>query len=242
MDRGIWATWYDLGKDGRDDYLDWLHGIYLPRLVSESRILWAGHYEITGSARDNAFFDPANADDLDIGTGTDYLLLVGAEGSHAFFNPNPRQRAENFDHQTKTMMARRIEARSCIFTEEVRVEGPAIDQRPANSAPGPAIQMGTLNMKSIEDEYELGAWYAQDRLPAMAAMEGCICTRKLVSTAGWAKHSVLYEFTDHEKRHANFTGHERDQSKQESWSVRVINNTIHAPGSPSIGNRIWPVS
>ena len=30
MDRGVWATWYNLPDQGRGDYLAWLHGSYLP--------------------------------------------------------------------------------------------------------------------------------------------------------------------------------------------------------------------
>ena len=38
MDQAIWATWYDLPEDGRDEYLDWLHGEYLPELQSKPGI------------------------------------------------------------------------------------------------------------------------------------------------------------------------------------------------------------
>lgn len=25
IDRGIWATWYDLPEDGKEEYIQWLH-------------------------------------------------------------------------------------------------------------------------------------------------------------------------------------------------------------------------
>ena len=38
-------------------------------------------------------------------------------------------------------------------------------------------------MKRYEDEFELSAWYAQDRLKAMQVMTGSIGARKMVSVA-----------------------------------------------------------
>src|SRR5450756_2854312 len=43
-DRGLWVTWYDLPAEGRDAYLSWLHGTYLPALLKRPGILWAAHY------------------------------------------------------------------------------------------------------------------------------------------------------------------------------------------------------
>jgi hypothetical protein len=100
--------------------------------------------------------------------------------------------------------------------------------------------MGSFRIKSVEDEFDLAAWYAQYRLPAMARMPGCIQTRKLVSVAGWAKHSVMYEFISLEARHENFQKHESLALDGKGWTNRVIGYTIHAPGSPSVGTRIWP--
>ena len=88
--------------------------------------------------------------------------------------------------------------RSCIFTEETRVDGPEAASRPPGTVPGLIIEMGTFNPMSLEEEFELGAWYAQVRLPDLAPMPGCLGVRKLVSTAGWAKHSILYEFVSTE--------------------------------------------
>ena len=240
-DRGIWATWYDVAEEGRDDFLTWLHDLHLPEMLERPGYMWAAHYRVIGGARDNAMFSPEHADDAaGIGKGKDFLMLVGAASPHVFCNPSLAQLAERQSAETAAYLARRLEVRPCIFVEEARIDGPAVGQRPQGSAPGPAIQMGSLNMQSIEAEFELGAWYAQDRLPATAAMPGCIGTRKLVSTAGWAKHSVLYEFVSHEARESQFKGHERGESEAESWGKRVINSTIHAPGSPSIGTRLWP--
>ncbi len=37
-DRGLWATWYDLPENGRDNYLGWLHGTYLPIVLKHLAI------------------------------------------------------------------------------------------------------------------------------------------------------------------------------------------------------------
>src|SRR5688572_5784397 len=38
MDRGVWATWYNLPDQGRDDHVAWLHGSYLPADAEASRL------------------------------------------------------------------------------------------------------------------------------------------------------------------------------------------------------------
>jgi hypothetical protein len=100
--------------------------------------------------------------------------------------------------------------------------------------------MGSFRTRAVADEFDLAAWYAQYRLPAMARMPGCIATRKLLSVAGWAKHSVLYEFVSLEARQKYFHPHESLGLDKAVWTNKIINYTIHAPGSPSIGQRIWP--
>jgi hypothetical protein len=100
--------------------------------------------------------------------------------------------------------------------------------------------MGSFRTKTVADEFDLAAWYAQYRLPAMSRMPGCVATRKLVSLAGWAKHSILYEFTSLEARERHFQGHESLALDETVWTNKIIGYTIHAPGSPSVGYRLWP--
>ena len=243
MDQGIWATWYDLPEEGRAEYIAWFHSAYLPELVMRPGYLWAAHYEVIPNAirRSKGFYSPERKEGTDIGAGTNFLVLVGAAMPHVFFNPSLAQLEAQQSDETSKMLAQRIGSRTLILTEEARVDGPEINKRPTGTTPGPAIQMGAFTMKTIEDEFELAAWYAQDRLMAMASMSGCIGTRKMVSVAGWAKHSILYEFMSLEEREKNFyQGLEGRAKKNQEWSVRVINSTIHAPGSPSVAQRIWP--
>ena len=43
MDRGIWATWYDLPETGREDYISWLNEVHIQEMLSRSVYLWAAH-------------------------------------------------------------------------------------------------------------------------------------------------------------------------------------------------------
>src|SRR5258707_1952542 len=43
-DRGLWATWYDLPVDGRDAYLNSVHGTHLPALLKRPGYLCAAPY------------------------------------------------------------------------------------------------------------------------------------------------------------------------------------------------------
>ena len=242
MDRGIWATWYDLPEDGRDAYFDWLHGTHLPALCRRPGYAWAAHYEIGsgGAKMDEIGARLARPDEPDVGTGSQFLILVGAPSPHVFLNPRIDEIETKEDGEARSMLARRIGERFCIFTEEARVTGPDFGAKPAGGTPAPAIQMGSFRTKTLADEIDIGAWYAQYRLPAMSRMPGCIETRKLVSLVGWAKHAILYEFASLEARHEHFQSHESLALEDGEWTNRVISYTVHAPGSPSVGRRIWP--
>ena len=94
--------------------------------------------------------------------------------------------------------------------------------------------MGSYRMTSPETEIAHREWYAQYRLPKLGRMPGCIRMRKLVGIAGWAKHAVLYEFTSLEERARNI------EKPYDEWTARAVKATIHAPGSPCVGERTWP--
>jgi hypothetical protein len=64
--------------------------------------------------------------------------------------------------------------------------------------------------------------------------------RKLLSVAGWAKHAILYEFVSADARrriwNAMRAARDRDGEKFRSIGPR----TVHAPGSPTLGERTFP--
>jgi hypothetical protein len=229
MDRGIRAVWYDLPEHGRDEYLSWLHDVHIPRVLSRPGYLWAAH--VQNVARQNRL---AHTNDPSVPTGNQFLLLYGAADPHILVDPSPAELRAKASAETRGMMDRRISPRPCIFVEVSRVDGPAVKTRAPGITPGPVIQLGTFNIDALENEDELSTWYSRSRLPLMAPMTGSVGARKLVSISGWAKHGILYEFTSMEERDQYFVDSDRE------WSSRVVANLIHAPGSPSLGTRIWP--
>ena len=172
--------------------------------------------------------------------GTGYVLLFGATSPHVFFDPTLADVAKGYDDETRAMLGLRGGYRECIFSEEARVDGPDVGVRGPGITPGPAIQMGQFISRDAAAEHDLGAWYAQYRLKFMEGMPGCIGARKLLSAAGWAKHSIMYEFTSLEAREAGFQKHESLSLDESGWSGRVVRSLVHAPGSPSVGRRLWP--
>ena len=173
---------------------------YLPALQQRPGFAWAAHYRNEGGGpamralEDDVIIRPQE----DIGNGSQYVVLVGAPSAHTFLAPLALDIEK--EPRFRDMLALRRGVRSAIFSEEARVNGPAIGRRPQGGTPGPAIQMGSFRVRSLEEEFDLGCWYAQYRLPHMAQMPGCIAARKLNSVAGWAKHAILYEFESLEAR------------------------------------------
>ena len=224
MDHGIWATWYDLLEGSNEkEYFSWLHEMYLPGLLQRPGYAWAAHYEITGGGgRMQEIHDRLQRAGDDVPTGSRYLVLVGAGSPHVFFHPNAVWNEREETGETAAMLARRVGSRVCIFSEEARVNGPEFVRSAPATTPGPAIQMGSFRTGSFDDELDLASWYAQYRLPAMSRMTGCIRTRKLVSVAGWAKHSILYEFTSLEARKEHFQNHESLALDDKVWTNRII--------------------
>jgi len=223
MDRGIWAIWYDIAAAQRAAYLEWFHEVHIPEKLARPGYLWAAHYELTRE-----------------GTHPGYLALFGGNSTHTFFNPSPRQLLRRQSAQTKEFMGMRRNSSSAIFGEEVRIDGLAAAQRGPGLATGPAIQLGNYNAANAAVEDDLGAWYAQERLPLLAKMPGCVGARKMLATAGEFKHAILHEFASLALRECHFAPHEADARDPETWMGRVRPHLTHAPRSPAIGQRIWP--
>jgi len=243
LTQGIWATWYDLADGPPAAYFDWLHDHHLPQIQQRAGFAWAAHYRITGGGkRMDKIHDHLARTGANVGTGSQYLVLVGATSPHVFFKPRIDLWQAALTGTDAEMLALRLGARTCFFTEEARVTGPEYDTAVDGGCPAPAIQMGSFQTKTLDDELDLAAWYAQYRLPAMSRMPGCVASRKLVSVAGWAKHSILYEFTSLKARLDSFQSHESLALDDRVWTNRIINYTVHAPGSPSVGERIWPAA
>ena len=246
MDRSVRAVWYDLPDDisdsDREAYLRWLHDEHLPKVQAIPGIAWAAHYEIKGGGSHmNEISERLQRAGEDVPTGSQFVVMTGAASPYVYFNPHFEEVEPTLTDDAPAMLALRQNARPCVFIEEARCNGPEYDQKVDCGTPGPAIQMGSFRTEAVEDENDLAAWYAQYRFPAMTRMPGSIMTRKMVSVTGWAKHSVMYEFTSLEARKKGFEEtHEALALDENVWTNKIITYTVHSPGSPSVAQRIWP--
>jgi hypothetical protein len=242
MNEGIWATWYDIAAPDVARYLEWAHGVYLPFLQRRAGYHWVAHYRYAGGGAQMARVKDSvvSHTEEEVGHGSQYLVLVGADNVHAFFAPalDELSMPDGF----APMLALREGVRTAVFTLEASVDGPSRPSQRGNE-PAPAIQMGTLRPRSVEAEFDLIKWYAQYRLPSMAKMPGVVRTRKWVGVAGWPKHGILYEFESLAHRLEHFEQpHESLALEPGHWTNRITRASVHAPGSPFIGERIWPVT
>jgi hypothetical protein len=250
MDRGLKAVWYDLDDAHREEHVNWVHEVYLPALRARQGYAWVGHYRTIPSrtgddrARLNECPDPS------VGRGTQYLLLIGAPTADVFFARGESDAPQRLDAaEVNSRLAQRIGGRLCVYTEETRLNGPEYARSVLGAPPGPIIQLGSFNTLNDADALELGAYYRQNRFPAMATSPGCVSTRKLVATVGWARHGILYEFTSLEKRRDNFEEHVEWGSDPRiaradnpyRWPGRFPTEyVVFAPGAPTVATRIWP--
>lgn len=240
MDKAIWAHWYNLSGD-KGPYLDWLHNKFMPEILANRGVLWAAHYEVQKKAKPQHIRETA---DDSVGKGNDYILLFGAESTHSFTRDAASYLRGSVDRWTaqysdedKAMLAKRSELRSAILTEEARVHGPACGSREGRQ-PAPCIQLGSFNGPTPEIEQELLAWYADWRMGALSKLPNCLGMRKMVSTVGWNKHGVMYEFTSLESRTAGMAEVAKLYPEMEAWTHAAVPRLVHAFGSPHIAQRI----
>ena len=176
----------------------------------------------------------------DIGNGSQYVVLVGAPSPHTFLKPLALEIEREPQHPRHAGVApRRAHARS--FPRRRGSTAPPSGNGCRAARRGRPSRWASFRVRSVEEEIDLGCWYAQYRLPHMAQMPGCIAARKLNCVAGWAKHAILYEFVSLEARMQNFEEpHEALAVDAKEWTGRVVRYTIHTPGSPVVGPRLWP--
>lgn len=225
MDRGIWAIWYDIAADNRSAYLDWFHRVHIPEKLSRPGYRWAAHYALGHGRR-----------------GTGYVALFGGDSTHTFLNPSPGQLATRQSAETRTFIGMRIHATAAILAEEIRIDGPDAAARGPGLTTAPVIQIGHFNAPSPQAEDDLGGWYAQERFPLLKKLTGCVGTRKLLAGVGAHKHAILYEFTSLEARDKHYAPLEAQAHDPATWMGRIVPGLLHAPYSPAVGQRLWPVA
>ncbi len=244
LDRGLWVSYYNLPEAGRDAYLAWLHGQYIPKILKVPGVLWGAHYrsdKVPPASRLPHTTDP------NVPKGADFLLMFGGGSAHVFSqgaahyleNAPGRFEAE-LDDEDRRMLAMRLETRELITTEVARRDGPEIAKREGPFAPPPCIQLGTFNGDSIECEKEMLTWYADWRFDALGALPGCVAIRQLMGMVGWAKHGVLYEFTSRAGRDSHFPRMRELYPAEGKWSNRAVVHLMHSPESPIVATRLWP--
>ena len=238
---GFWITWYNLPEKGREEFLSWLHGTYIAKVLARPGVLSAAHYASEAKAPMPREGRLKPTTDSTVPIGDRYILIVGGRNPHVFVDPMPAAFHAGLPQQDRKMLAMRIGERSNIMLVEGQVYGPDGKNRANDMDFSPAIQIGSFNAGSYEDEDELAAWYAQWRLPrSMGTLPGCVQVRKLVSVSGWAKHACFYEFTSLAARNQKYIDHESFNPEMEAWTDRVVRKLVHAPGSPNVARRIWP--
>lgn len=235
MDRAVWAIFYDLPEEGREEYLAWFHEVHIPEKLARPGYVWAAHYEAKppGARFERIAARLRRSDDPALASGRGFVALFGGETTRAFYDPSPAQLRERRSAETRRMADARIRARGLILCEEWRVEGPEAGAREAPGVPAPAMQMGRYDAGGRDED--LQAWYAQERMAGVARTPGCVGARKYLAATGAPRHAVLYEFSSLAAREAHYVALEETE-----WTRRVHGYLVHPPGSPLVGSRIWP--
>jgi hypothetical protein len=243
MDRGFWISWYDLPTERVEPYLAWLHGSYIPKILSKPGVLWGAHYKTLQTASGGHMH---RTKDPTVPNGSDYVLVFGGEstttftkGRDAFLRNEPAKLDLDLSADDKAALALRLGERQCVPTEEIRVH--ANGRKPSGDImkPGPYIQLGSFNCPR-ESEEQLLAWYADFRLPAVQGAPEFIGARKLLATSGWVKHVIMYEFTSRNGRELAQKEVERRFPDGIRWTETFIPALTHAPRSPVLAEHIWP--
>jgi hypothetical protein len=245
MDRAIAVSWYNIHQDRVGEYLAWAHDAFIPKMLARAGVQWGAHYKTDK----HAFSSRLRHTTESVPNGDDYIMLFGGDTAHVF-TKDAKSYAQNttdrftaaLSAQDTAMLALRKAERKAILTEEARIDGPEAKSRGSDQGPAPYIQLGSFNASPVEVEEELLAWYADWRMQALGETRGCMGLRKYVSTVGWAKHSVLYEFTSRATRDSGMASLSSRYPEMEAWSERCIPKLVHAPGSPHIGLRLWPAA
>lgn len=238
-------TWYDLSEGREDEYLAWMHSEYIPNLLERPAYSWVSHYKrIPNPHADIAQFasrmqvSPEDAPDL--GTGSQYILMVGGPNLEAFLPPPSYTLEASEPSDARRMLDLRQGVRRSILRDVMRANGPA--ERPEPAAPGPRIQFGSWQFRP-NMEGPLWKWYLDFRFPQIRECPGAIAARVLIGLQGWAKGGILYEF-------ANAEGHLHFLDNYEGPAVKLYSEhpelpsprqmLIQAPSSPGYADRIWP--
>ena len=236
------AEWFDLEEESRTDTLQWLHNTYLPAVQASSGVGWVGHYAIVKSPSKRYIEGaPEKVETMDpsIATGWENVVLTAALSSDVFFSPDNALDRLAKEHASQWSDLKNY--RSAVFIEEQVVNSPEERAFPYGACPPPAMQLGHYNTNTPEDDLELARWYRSERFSRVSVTPGMIRGRKMLSIAGWAKHGVLWEFTDLPDGDYSFEHRFVAAARDDDWAGRhVLEYVTHGYGSPNAGRLIWP--
>lgn len=242
MAEAIRSDWYDLDEPDRPEFLHWLHGELLPQAMALPGVAWIGHYAIVPkSDRPSTPDSPPRKVETDpsVPAGGQFILLVAATAPDVFVATDAR--LASLEAEAIGRLASRRRHRQAVFIEECVVNGPDYSRCLPGSGAPPAIQLGNLNVARPEDEVELARFYRHLRFPQVTLTKGCIRARKLLSTVGWGKHGVLYEFADMANDEEHFEMRFAAATPPGASRPRhVLEYVTHSPTGPCAGRRIWP--
>ncbi len=242
MSEVIKAEWFDLDENRRADTLQWLHHSYLPSVQATSGVGWVGHYAIVKSPT-RRYIEGApekiETTDPNVATGWQYVILTAGLSAEVFLGQN-----NSLDKLAK-VNSEKLPAlenyRSAVFLEEQVVNSPEQRASPYGMGPPPAMQIGHYNTNTPEDDLELARWYRSERFSRVSVTPGMVRGRKMLSIVGWAKHGVLWEFTDLPEGDYSFEHRFVAADRGENWTGRhVLEYVTHCYGSPNAGRLIWP--
>ena len=236
------AEWFNINSEVKNKLCSWLHGVFFPDLQSQNGVNWVAHYDIVPHP-ETRYIEGAPAkkevENISVPSGQENVVLTSANTPSIFFGPNNAIEALENKHQLYLSM--RANYRSAVFIEEEMINGPELHKQPLGTGGSPAMQFGSYNVDSIQDDIELAKWYRGERFPRLPVTRGMIRGRKFLSISGWAKHGVLWEFAEMDEDEYSFEHRFIEADRDGNWDGRhVLEYVTHSPGSPHAGRRIWP--
>jgi hypothetical protein len=242
MSEVIKAEWFDLEDATRAGTLDWLHQTYLPAVRAASGVGWVGHYE-TVKTPSKRYIEGApekvETTDPTIPVGSQNVVLTAGLSTEVFFGQNNDLDQLAADHAEGLSALKNY--RSAVYIEEQVINSPEQRASPYGMGPPPAMQIGHYNTNTPEDDIELARWYRSERFSRVSVTPGMVRGRKMLSVSGWAKHGVLWEFTDLPEGDYSFEHRFVAAARDDEWSGRhVLDYVTHCYGSPNAGRLIWP--
>ena len=236
------VEWFDIRNENRNRLYKWLHEFFLKYLQSQSGINWVAHYEIVPHPQTPYIKNAPPKKEIkhkNIPPGRENLIITSANSAYVFFGP--QNELNNIEKKYESNLSMRDNYRSAVFIEEESINGPEQNKKPLGLGGPPAMQFGSYNVDTINDDVELANWYRGERFPRLAVTRGMIRGRKLLSITGWAKHGVFWEFAEMEENEYSFEHRFIEADRGEDWNGRhVLEYVTHSPGSPHAGKRVWP--